>query len=237
MARKTPLNVKAPAGRRTGERLPRSFYAARPEDLAPALLGRRLVRILPDGTRLAGVIVETEAYLGVEDQAAHTFGGHRTDRVKSMYMQPGTAYVYFTYGMHYCFNVVCGRLDEPVAVLIRALDPVEGLEVMRARRGARARTARRNNHAVSTLRDRDLCSGPAKLCEAMAIDRALDGVDLVSDPRFFIESGPGADVNPATIVRACRIGVDYAGEWAKRDLRFYLRDNPNVSKRAGPGPR
>lgn len=232
-----------------GKRLPRSFFATRPDLLAPALLGQRLVRILPDGSRLAGLIVETEAYLGVEDRAAHSFGGRRTDRVRSMYMQPGTAYVYFTYGMHFCFNVVCGQVDEPVAVLIRALEPVEGLDLMRANRSlriaksdlpARRASARKpqqppkngktRNVRPPHLRDRDLCSGPAKLCQALTIDRALDGIDLVSDPRFFIESAREADLKPGTIGRASRIGVDYAGDWAHRELRWFLRDNPNVSK-------
>ena len=108
------------------DRIPRSFLAVDPEKLARRLLGQRLVRTLGDGTRLAGIIVETEAYLGVRDRAAHSFGGRRTPRNESMFARPGTAYVYFTYGMHHCVNVVCGRRDEPVAVLIRALEPVEG---------------------------------------------------------------------------------------------------------------
>jgi len=211
-------------------RLPRSFYATRPELLAPALLGHRLVRILPDGTRLAGLIVETEAYLGVEDRAAHSFGGRRTDRVKSMYQRPGTAYVYFTYGMHYCFNVVCGREDEPVAVLIRALEPTEGLEVMRANRARRNRAGRHPPRP-----DRELCSGPARLCEALAIDRAQDGVDLVEDGRVFIEAARTADLEPGQIARARRIGVDYAGDWAHRELRWFLLGNPNVSRPARAG--
>lgn len=166
-----------------------------------------------------------------------------------MYLQPGTAYVYFTYGMHYCFNVVCGQIDEPVAVLIRALEPVEGLDVMRASRSpriaksdvsARSSSARKPQRASMSgktgnvrlphLRDRDLCSGPAKLCQALSIDRALDGIDLVNDPRFFIESARKADLQLGTIGRASRIGVDYAGDWAHRELRWFLRDNPNVSK-------
>lgn len=218
-----------------GKRLPRSFYARDPETLAPALLGQRLIRILDDGTRLAGLIVETEAYLGVEDRAAHSFGGRRTERVKSMYQHPGTAYVYFTYGMHYCFNVVCGALDEPVAVLIRALEPTEGLEAMRAARAGRpgkGGTVAARRDPARVVPDRELCSGPAKLCRAMSIDRGLDGVDLVRDPRFFIESARSADLEPGGIARARRIGVDYAGEWARRELRWFLRGNPNVSRPA-----
>src|SRR5262249_30706689 len=109
----------------------REDYARPAEELARALLGTTLVRVLDDGTRLAGRIVETEAYLGVEDRAAHSFGGRRTPRNEPMYGKPGMSYIYFTYGMHHCFNIVCGEVDEPVAVLLRGIEPTEGLEVMR----------------------------------------------------------------------------------------------------------
>src|SRR4051812_10784941 len=94
-------------------RLQRPFFATDPVTLAPRLLGQRLVRTLDDGTRLAGIIVEVEAYLGIPDRAAHPFRGRRTPRTEAMYAKPGTAYVYFTYGSHYCMNIVCGRLNEP----------------------------------------------------------------------------------------------------------------------------
>ncbi len=198
-------------------RLPRSFYRRDAAGLSRALLGQRLVRVL-DGRRLAGLIVETEAYLGTEDKAAHSYGGRRTARNESMYADGGTAYVYFTYGMHHCFNVVAGRADEPVAALVRAIEPVEGIESMYLRR-------------VKACRDTDLCSGPAKLCEALAIDRDLNGQDLVADEVLFIERARTRALAAGRIAADARIGVAYAEEWADKPLRFTIKDNPHVSRR------
>jgi len=187
-------------------------------ELAQRLLGASLVRILEDGTRLAGRIVETEAYLGVEDLAAHSARGRRTARNESMYAAAGTTYVYLIYGIHHCVNVVCGQPGEPAAVLIRALEPSEGLASMFCRR-SKAR------------RETDLCSGPGKLCQALAIERALDGEDLTTSRTLFIQDGNDAPPGPGDIVCAARIGVDYAGEWANKPLRWYLDDSPHVSVR------
>jgi DNA-3-methyladenine glycosylase len=180
--------------------------------LGKALLGQILVRKLPDGRELAGRIVEVEAYLGIEDRAAHSFGGRRTARNASMWGDAGHAYVYFTYGMHWCVNVVADRREVPTACLIRALEPLLGIGEMRKRRG----------------RERliDLCSGPAKLTEALGIDRALDGVDLVDGERLFIVRGrrPGEP-----IAASPRVGVGYSREWAGKPLRFFLEGNPHVS--------
>jgi len=189
--------------------------------VAKRLLGQRLVRILrrPAATRLAGVIVEVEAYLGSQDRAAHTYGNRRTRRNESMYLPAGHAYVYFTYGMHYCLNVVCGPVDVGTAVLIRSLEPTEGLEAMFARRSRARRAA-------------DLCSGPAKLTQAMAIDRSLDGIDLRSDPSLFIERLRRRRLPESRILAGPRIGVSYAGQWASKPLRFSIRGNRHVS-----GPR
>ena len=148
-------------------RVGREFYVTDAATLAKRLIGCALVRRLSNGTRLSGRIVETEAYLGVQDRASHAFGGRRTPRNEMMYAQAGTAYVYFTYGMHFCMNVVCGVVDEPSAVLLRALEPSEGLEAMRA-----ARATVRNPRP----RDIDLCSGPGKLCQALGIGRAQNGL-------------------------------------------------------------
>jgi DNA-3-methyladenine glycosylase len=197
--------------------LPRSFYRRDPETLAKALLGQKLVRV-DNGGRLAGIIVETEAYLGIPDRAAHTFGGRRTPRVASMWKDGGQAYVYFTYGMHFCLNVVAGNEGEPVAVLLRALEPVEGLEAMRANRGfPEKQTA--------------LCSGPAKLCAALNIGREQDGLDLTSGETLFIERVRGRGYPANRIAVTPRVGVGYANEWADKPLRFYLRDNPHVSRK------
>lgn len=202
-----------------GQRWGRRALGAAPDQLAPSLLGQTLVRVLPDGTRLAGRIVETEAYLGIRDLAAHSAGGRRTARNEVMYGPAGHAYVYFTYGMHFCLNVVCGVLDEPVAVLLRACEPLEGIERMREHR--RQRAGRR-------VTDREIASGPARLCQALAVDRAQNGIDLVSSPELFIERAP----RPAAkaIIRGPRIGVDYAGKWAAKPLRWWIAGNPHVSR-------
>jgi DNA-3-methyladenine glycosylase len=190
-------------------------FAIDPVVLARRLLGQRLVRVV-DGTRLAGIIVETEAYLGAEDLAAHTARGRRTARNESMYLPGGHAYVYFVYGMHYCMNVVAGHKDEGVAVLVRALEPLEGLDEMRRRRGV-------DN-------ERLLCSGPARLTQALGIDRALDGENLVNSRRLFIEQARGRMLPGASIGISARIGVDYAGAWASRPLRFFIQNSGFISR-------
>ena len=191
-------------------------FALDPVRLARRLLGPRFVHEA-EGGRLAGLIVEVEAYLGREDRAAHTFGGRRSPRNETMYAEAGHLYVYFTYGMHYCMNVVCGAADEGVAVLVRAIAPTEGLPVMRERRaGAR--------------HDHDLCSGPAKLTQAFGIDRRHDGCDLRTDRRVFIERVRSRALPSSRIGVTGRIGVDYAGAWAHRPLRFYVRGCRHVSR-------
>jgi DNA-3-methyladenine glycosylase len=184
-----------------------------PVTVARSLLGQRLVRV-QGGQRLAGIIVEVEAYLGARDRAAHTYDGRRTPRNESMYLRGGHVYVYFTYGMHHCMNVVCGGRDEGTAVLLRAIEPTEGLEVMFHRRAA-------------AKRPRDLCSGPGKLTSAFGIDRSQDGLDLRVSRELFIERRPGRP----TIICTPRIGVDYAGAWAKRRLRFLIGGNLHLSRR------
>jgi len=205
--------------RQSKSRRSRRFFRRDPVTLAQALLGQILVRVLDDGTRLAGRIVEVEAYLGEPDKAAHTYQRRRTERNASMYLDAGHAYVYFTYGMHHCMNIVADAAETPTACLIRALEPVEGVETMTAHR-ARKIPAHR-------LRATDLCSGPAKLAQAMAIDRTLDGVDLAECVNLFVD--PGSRVAADKIVTAPRIGVGYAEEWADAPLRFYVRGNPHVS--------
>jgi DNA-3-methyladenine glycosylase len=197
-------------------KLPREFYTQH-DVLAVArrLLGRRLVVRDRDRRRLSGIIVETEAYRGPEDRASHAYGGRRTRRTETMYRIGGTAYVYFVYGMHHQFNVVTNVEGIPHAVLVRALEPDEGVEVMRRRRD----------------RDgRELTSGPGKLCIALGIDREFDGADLLGD-RVWIEEVPGAPAR-ASIARGPRVGIDYAGAWSRRPWRFWIRDSPFVS----PGP-
>ena len=193
---------------------------ADPVTVAHRLLGQRLVRVL-HGERLAGTIVEVEAYLGASDRAAHTYGGRRTPRNESMYKGGGYAYVYFIYGNHYCLNIVCGKQDEGVAVLIRALEPVEGIQTMF-----------RNRPRAKRLTD--LCSGPGKLAQALSIDRSLDGVDLRTSPYLFVEKQRRSPLPADQIVATPRIGLNPTTEdwadWATRPLRFCIRGNPHVSR-------
>ena len=187
-----------------GKRLTRRFYRRDPVTLAKALLGQILVRRLDDGQELAGRIIEVEAYLGVEDRASHSYGGRHTKRNASMWLDGGHAYVYFVYGMHWCFNVVSDREEVPTACLIRALEPVDGIEEIRRNRGYK--------------RDKELCSGPAKLARALAVDGSLDGVDLTASKWIYVRRGPR--VPTAAIEASPRIGIDSAREWAPKCLRF-----------------
>jgi DNA-3-methyladenine glycosylase len=199
------------------KRLERGFYT-RPNVLTIArdLLGRLLVVPEADGTRVSGIIVETEAYRGPADRASHAYGGRRTKRTETMYQLGGTAYVYFVYGMYHQFNAVTNLRDVPHAVLIRALEPLEGIELMRERRSGRA--------------DRELANGPGRLCIALSIDRRHDGADLLAD-RIWIEEGRGR-VRASAIASGPRVGIDYAGEWVTKPWRFWIRGNQYVSGRA-----
>jgi DNA-3-methyladenine glycosylase len=198
-------------------RLPRSFCQRDTVTVARALLGQVLVRQRDDGTRLSGLIVETEAYLGPDDRAAHTYNHHRSPRNESMWQQAATAYVYFTYGMHHCINIVTRDEQTPQAVLIRALQPIEGQETMRL---ARPRAKQ----------DTDLCSGPAKLCQAFTIDRDLDGTDLPRSDALWLEQVRSRAFPASRIAVGPRIGIANSGDWVDKPLRFAVRDNPHVSK-------
>lgn len=200
-------------------RLPRSFYRRGVIEVARGLLGQRLVSE-SDDSRVSGVIVETEAYLGTVDKAAHTYGGRRTARNEAMWGNGGHAYVYFVYGMHHCVNVVAGDAGEPIAVLLRALEPDGGTDLMFERRAAARRPI-------------DLCSGPAKLCQALGITRAADGEDLVAGERLFIEKLRTRALPAAMIGCGPRVGVRYAEEWQHEPLRFWVRGNRNVSRSPG----
>src|SRR5258705_803481 len=156
-------------------RLPRQFYTRRDVlEVARDLLGKKLVVPNRNSSRVAGIIVEAEAYRGPEDRASHAWNGRRTRRTETMYGRGGTAYVYFVYGMYNQFNVVTNVEDIPHAILVRALEPIEGLDLMRRRRRGRS--------------EYELTSGPGRLCLAMGIDRGLDKADLLGR-RGWIEEG------------------------------------------------
>ena len=194
-------------------RLGRTFYEASTLQFARALLGQRLVRRV-DGHRLSGIIVETEAYIGEADKACHASRG-RTPRTEVMYGPPGHAYIYFIYGMHHCFNVVTEEEGFPAAVLIRAMEPLEGLEWMRRHRPGRP--------------DGQLTNGPGKLCAALAVDRTLNGVDLRTSQFFFIEEG--RTVADEEVATSPRIGIRSDEVARSRLWRFYIKDNHCVSRR------
>jgi DNA-3-methyladenine glycosylase len=192
--------------------LGRAFYDRDTVMVARELLGKRLVRHL-DGQRVSGRIVEVEAYVGEIDSACHAHGG-KTARNAVMFGPPGHAYVYFIYGMHYCFNVVTDRKGYAAAVLVRALEPVEGVEAMRARRKGR--------------RDVELTSGPAKLCYALGIDQALNGMDLVAGDELWLEGELAA--SRLQIASGPRVGVR-GDDWALAvPWRFWVEGNRYVSK-------
>lgn len=176
---------------------------------ARELLGMRLARNTPQG-RLVGLIVETEAY-SYEDAASHSYRG-QTARNSVMFGLAGLAYVYFTYGLHYCLNVVTGTTSSGEAVLIRALEPLEGIDIMR------------QNRHLQGASLQELTNGPAKLCQALKIDKTLNGHDLTKPPLRLI---PGAPISRKAIVQTTRIGITSDSH---RLWRFYIKDNPFVSK-------
>lgn len=189
--------------------LPLSFYERPVLLVARDCVGQILVRRTPEGVA-RGRIVECEAYRGPEDLAAHSAGGRRTKRTEAMFGPPGRAYMFLLYGMHWAFNLVVGAVGEPHAILVRALEPLEGRALMAARRG------------IPEGR-RGLTNGPGKLCQAMALDGADYGADLTRE-ELCLEAGTAGPVG-----RSPRINVDYAGAWAEKPWRFYERGNPWVS--------
>jgi DNA-3-methyladenine glycosylase len=196
--------------------LGRRFYAHDARELAPLLLNKVLVQAGPPQARLAARIVEVEAYAGSEDAGSHAFRGP-TRRNHTMFGPPGHLYVYFTYGMHWCANVVASTDGVATAVLLRAAAPTAGLDQMRARRTA-------------ARRDRDLCSGPARLAQAFGLTGDADGTDLVRGPLRIVDDGTPPPAQPG---RSTRIGLR-AGRGDEHPWRWFVPGDPNVS-RGAPG--
>ena len=201
------------------EPLDRAELAGAATDVARNLLGTVVVRDDGAGLRV-GRIVETEAYGGPEDRASHARAG-RTSRTSIMFGPAGRAYVYLVYGLHHCLNVVCGADGEAAAVLVRAVQPIAGIERMRRARGAAGSDAR-------------VAAGPARLCEALGIDRSLDGLDLLTDDRLRLAApgtGPARLEPGEQVVVGPRVGISYAGpEWATRPWRFGIAGHAALSR-------
>jgi DNA-3-methyladenine glycosylase len=202
--------VSAPSG--TGRTLTRAFYARDARDLAPALLNKLLVTRTDEGVRLAARIVEVEAYCGGDDRGSHACRG-MTPRTEVMFGPPGHLYVYFTYGMHWCANVVATKAGDAAAVLLRAAAPVKGIEVMRERR-------------VKARRERDLLSGPARLCQAFGLTGAHNGADLVRSSVRVLDDGVAPPAAPGV---STRIGLA-AGRGDEHPWRFFVPGDPNLSR-------
>ncbi|WP_342327852.1 DNA-3-methyladenine glycosylase [Pedobacter sp. FW305-3-2-15-E-R2A2] len=196
-------------------KLPFSFYQNDDVNaLALQLLGKRLFTRI-NGAVTGGIIVETEAYKGVEDKASHAYGGRFTDRTKVMYESGGLSYVYLCYGIHHLFNVVTGPEATPHAVLIRGLEPLTGLELMMERRG------------MSVLKP-NITAGPGALAKALGIDRLLNAKDLTGEEIWIEDALPEWSISEA--VAGPRVGVDYAGDHALLPWRYYVKGNKYVSK-------
>ena len=208
----------APSARRSriGSPLPRRFYDRPTEQVARDLLGAILECRTADGIA-AGRIVETEAYLGEHDLACHAAAG-RTARTAPLYGAPGIAYVYFIYGMYWCFNTVTRARDEPSAVLVRAVEPVRGVDLMRRRR-------------PRVRRDVDLTNGPGKLCNALGIDGTMNWSPLQKPP-LIIRAGDS--VPDANVTLTPRIGITQCADWP---LRWFVSDSPYVSRTPAHFPR
>ncbi len=192
--------------------------------LAKTLLGMELVHQTDEGLA-SGIIAETEAYMGPEDMAAHSFGGKRTPRTEIMYAEPGHVYVYFIYGMHTCFNIVSGPLQKPEAILIRALEPKEGIPLMMHRRSMKIPVL--ENGAWKPGQLKKLTNGPGKLCKAMGISLNDYGLKLNAEHLYLKEY---KTLSEEDIVSGPRINVDYAGEAVHYPYRFWIKDNIYVSK-------
>ncbi len=196
------------------ERLNKGWFARPTLTVAKDLLGCVLVHKTPRGA-ISGTIVEVEAYCGVTDRACHTYGGRRSKRNDVMFGEAGHAYIYLIYGMYNCFNITSDTDDHPCAILIRALRPLSGIDLMRA-------------NSPKIRKENELCMGPGRLCRAMAITRKEYGLPLF-DPASRLYVTGGDNVQKFQIVKSKRIGIDYAGKDAERLWRFSIKDDRCVS--------
>ncbi|MGN1345356.1 MAG: DNA-3-methyladenine glycosylase [Eubacteriales bacterium] len=218
----TDFSIKPP--------LPRAFYAVDALTLAEKLIGKTLVRCV-HGVPLAAVITETEAYMGAVDRASHAYGGRLTERTKTLFLPGGHAYVYLIYS---CMNITANAMGVPEGVLIRAVFPIAGEEVMERTyraNGRRRRTSLSEETALTPRALYSLTNGPGKLCVAMSIDRSLNANDMTQaetggeDDNFFVQDD---EYCAAEILRSPRIGIDYAGEAAGYPWRFSVKEENGI---------
>ena len=200
------------------KKLEREFYNRDSIVVAKELLGKVLVHEI-DGQRISAKIIETEAYMGIEDKAAHSYGGRRTSRVEVMYGSPGFSYIFLIYGMYCCFNIVTNEKEIPQAVLIRAVEPLEGTEWMAQRRIGKS------FDELTKSQRRGLTNGPGKLCGALSLDRSHNGIDLCGND-IYVEESKSQNFS---VVTTKRVGIDYAEEAKDYPWRFYIEGNEYVS--------
>lgn len=197
-------------------RIKRDFYTNDAVTVAKNLLGKIIVKKRADGKIFSGRIVETEAYMGAVDKASHSYGNRKTKRTEVMYKEGGYSYVFLIYGMYDCFNVTASCEDNPEAVLIRGIEPLENKELMFSERKVK--------------KEKDISNGPGKLTKALGITREDNGADLVTSDTIWLEDD-GYIADSRDIIETTRIGIDYAEEDALKPWRFYIKDNIFVSKK------
>jgi len=207
-------------------KLGRSFFVGSSLNVARKMLGKYIVH-MDNGVKLSGRIVETESYVGPEDKASHSYNWKRTRRNRVEYLIGGHIYIYLVYGMYWQLNMTTGKEGMPQCVLIRAVEPVEGIEEMMRRRKVSPAGNRTSKTSSLVL---NLTSGPGKLCQALGFDKSHYGFDVTRSPEVWLEDR-GEKIPGRDIVQTERIGIDYAGEWARKPWRFYVKSSPFVSRK------
>lgn len=197
-------------------RLSKEFYKQDAITLSKEILGKILVRDI-DGEKVLCMIVETEAYVGPEDKGCHAYGNKKTERTKTMFLEGGVAYIYIIYGMYNCLNIVATEEGKPEAVLIRAVEPLNNIDILKKYRN------------IKSNKIQDLTNGPGKLCKALNIDRSLNGYDLVNGNELYVVELDSED--DFEIVESKRINIDYAEEYKDKLWRFYVKGNKFISKK------
>lgn len=208
----------------TMKRLPKDFFLREGTTVAKELLGKLLVREY-EGKILISRIVETESYIGRIDKASHAYGGKITERVKPLYMEGGVAYVYFIYGLYHCFNIINSVDGDAQGVLVRAVEPIVGIDHMSENRYKTPYEDLTRKQIIN------LTSGPSKLCIALKIDKNMNTKDLINGNELYVAED-GVDNGNYEIVQCKRIGIDYAEEAVDFPWRFYIKDNSFVSVKA-----